>query len=72
MARILIADDDPLLRALLQHKLAADDHLVLSAEHGGEVAGLVRDHAPDLIVLDAMLPDGDHSHRRSHASLGRF
>lgn len=69
MARILIADDDPLLRALLQHKLAADDHLVLSAEHGGEVAGLVRDHAPDLIVLDAMMPvmDGFEVLRRLKA-----
>ncbi|MFN3817064.1 response regulator transcription factor [Brevundimonas sp.] len=56
MARILIADDDPLLRALLQHKLGAVDHQVLSAEHGGEVMAMVRDHGPDLIVLDAMMP----------------
>ncbi len=56
MARILIADDDPLLRALLQHKLATEGHQVLVAEHGGEVAALVGDHGPDLIVLDAMMP----------------
>lgn len=56
MARILIADDDPLLRALLQHKLAAEDHHIFAAEHGGEVLDMVRDHAPDLIVLDAMMP----------------
>ncbi|MDY6923147.1 MAG: response regulator [Pseudomonadota bacterium] len=56
MARILIADDDPLLRTLLQHKLAAANHQVVAAEHGGEVLDLVRDHAPDLIVLDAMMP----------------
>ena len=69
MARILIADDDSLLRALLQHKLAADDHTVLVAEHGGEVAGLVRNHAPDLIVLDAMMPvmDGFEVLRRLKA-----
>lgn len=56
MARILIADDDPLLRALLQHKLAAANHQVVAAEHGGEVLDRIGDHAPDLIVLDAMMP----------------
>ena len=59
MARILIADDDSLLRALLQHKLGAVDHQVLVAEHGGEVIAMVRDHGPDLIVLDAMMPGMD-------------
>lgn len=56
MARVLIADDDPLLRALLEHKLAADGHIVISAEDGGEVLGLVSEHSPDLIVMDAMMP----------------
>lgn len=56
MARVLIADDDPLLRALLEHKLAADGHIVISAEDGGEVLGLVSEHRPDLIVMDAMMP----------------
>lgn len=56
MARVLIADDDPLLRGLLQHKLAADGHLVIVAEDGGEVLGLTIEHQPDLIVLDAMMP----------------
>lgn len=69
MARILIADDDPLLRALLQHKLAAGNYQVFSAEHGGEVADMVADHAPDLIVLDAMMPvmDGFEVLRRLKA-----
>jgi len=69
MARILIADDDPLLRSLLQHKLAAEDHQVFAAEHGGEVAALAGVHAPDLIVLDAMMPvmDGFEVLRRLKA-----
>ena len=72
MARILIADDDPLLRALLQHKLAAEDHQIFAAEHGGEVLDMVRDHAPDLIVLDAMMPvmDGFEVLRRLKAGAG--
>ena len=70
MARILIADDDPLLRALLQHKLAAEDHQVLVAEHGGEVPPLAVEQAPDLIVLDAMMPvmDGFEVLRRLKAA----
>lgn len=70
MARILIADDDPLLRSLLQHKLAAEDHQIFSSEHGGEVLDMVKDHAPDLIVLDAMMPvmDGFEVLRRLKAA----
>jgi DNA-binding response OmpR family regulator len=69
MARVLIADDDALLRGLLQHKLSADGHLVLVAEHGGEVLDLVRGQRPDLVVLDAMMPvmDGFEVLRRLKA-----
>ncbi|MET3780767.1 DNA-binding response OmpR family regulator [Brevundimonas sp. 1080] len=72
MARILIADDDPLLRSLLQHKLAAEDHQIFASEHGGEVLGMVKDHAPDLVVLDAMMPvmDGFEVLRRLKAGAG--
>lgn len=56
MARVLIADDDPLLRALLQHRLATDGYDVIALEHGGEVLSSVVEHKPDLIVLDAMMP----------------
>lgn len=69
MARILIADDDPLLRALLQHKLTAEGHDVIAAPNGGEALASVRDHAPDLVVLDAMMPvmDGFEVLRRLKA-----
>lgn len=69
MARILIADDDPLLRALLQHKLGADGHIVISAEDGGQALAAVIEHAPDLVVLDAMMPvmDGFELLRRLKA-----
>lgn len=56
MSRILIADDDPLLRALLQHRLSADGHDVIALEHGGDVLRSIAAHRPDLIVLDAMMP----------------
>ncbi|MFN3932794.1 MAG: response regulator transcription factor [Brevundimonas sp.] len=56
MARILIADDDPLLRALLQYRLAADGNEVFAVEHGGLVLPAVDEYRPELIVLDAMMP----------------
>lgn len=69
MARVLIGDDDPLLRGLLQHKLSSDGHRVILAEDGGEVLALTREQQPDLIVLDAMMPvmDGFEVLRRLKA-----
>ena len=69
MSRILIADDDPLLRALLQHRLGADGHNVIALEDGGDVLRSVAALKPDLIVLDAMMPvvDGFEILRRLKA-----
>lgn len=69
MSRILIADDDPLLRALLQHRLGADGHTVIALEDGGDVLRSVAALKPDLIVLDAMMPvvDGFEILRRLKA-----
>ncbi len=58
-ARVLIADDDPFLRELLTHKLSAAGYAVFSARHGGEALELCRQHMPDLVVLDAMMPIAD-------------
>ncbi len=58
-ARVLIADDDPFLRELLMHKLSAAGYVVFSARNGGEALDLCRQHMPDLVVLDAMMPITD-------------
>ncbi|MBI2260567.1 MAG: response regulator [Caulobacterales bacterium] len=54
--RILIADDDPLLRALLVHRLSADGHEVTTAENGSQALEAIAEQQPDLIVLDALMP----------------
>ena len=55
-SRILIADDDPLLRSLLVHRLSADGYQVVVAEDGSQALTAIADLKPDLIVLDALMP----------------
>lgn len=67
--RILIADDDPLLRALLVHRLSGDGYDVSTAENGAQALSAIADLQPDLIVLDALMPvmDGFEVLRRLKA-----
>ena len=55
-AKILVADDDRLLRGLLQHKLAAAGFEVDIAEDGGTAYQLASTMQYALLVLDAMMP----------------
>jgi DNA-binding response OmpR family regulator len=70
--RILIADDDPLLRSLLVHKLSGEGHQVIVAEDGAEALTAISEQKPDLIVLDALMPvmDGFEVLRRLKAGGG--
>ena len=54
--KILVADDDSLLRGLLEHKLAVAGFEVDIAEDGGAALELARTMKYDLMVLDAMMP----------------
>lgn len=66
---ILIADDDPLLRSILEHKLVRSGYEVVLAEDGRAALGLAQQRAPAAIVLDAMMPvlDGFEVLRRLKA-----
>lgn len=59
MARILIADDDPISREVLAAILEGGGHVVTAAENGEEAARLYRENPPDLIVLDIFMPEQD-------------
>lgn len=54
---VLIVDDDPLLRQITRQILAAQGYTLLEAENGNEALRLVREHHPDLVLLDVALPD---------------
>lgn len=54
---ILIIDDEPQIRKLLQISLESNDYKVIQASTGIEGIHLAANHAPDLIILDLGLPD---------------
>src|SRR3954453_17582461 len=56
MATILVVDDEPNIREGVGLYLRRDGHSVVSASDGGEALRLNREHQPDLVVLDLMLP----------------
>lgn len=59
MRRILIADDDPDILELLAFNLKAEGFEVLEASDGAEAWAMARNAAPDLVVLDVMMPERD-------------
>ncbi|MCX7383579.1 MAG: response regulator [Alphaproteobacteria bacterium] len=53
---ILVVEDDPRLRALLQRYLGENGFRVSTAEHAAEARDRLRYLQPDLMVLDVMMP----------------
>jgi two-component system KDP operon response regulator KdpE len=56
-AEILIIDDEPQIRKLLQISLESNDYKVIQASTGKEGVIFSANHPPDLILLDIGLPD---------------
>ena len=56
--KILIIDDDRLIRWSLRQKLGEWSHDVIEAETGAAGLRLAQEESPDLILLDMNLPDG--------------
>jgi two-component system, OmpR family, phosphate regulon response regulator PhoB len=59
VARILVVEDEPDLRELLQTALESAGYESATAGTGREGLRLLREQQPDLLVLDLMLPDMD-------------
>jgi two-component system phosphate regulon response regulator PhoB len=57
MARILVIEDEPDIRQVLDYNLRMAGHDVLAAAEGQVGLRLVHDQKPDLVLLDLMLPD---------------
>lgn len=56
-AQILIIDDEPQIRKLLQINLESNDYKVIQAIDAKEGMSLTASHLPDVVVLDIGLPD---------------
>jgi DNA-binding response OmpR family regulator len=56
---ILLIEDDPLVRRGLQLALSRHGHDVRTADAGADGLRELRSSAPDVVVLDLMLPDVD-------------
>ncbi len=57
--RVLVVEDDPEIRALIQSTLTVEGYVVQTAVTVSEASALLRHAPPDLLLLDLGLPDGD-------------
>jgi len=56
---VLVVDDDPPVRRMLERTLAAEGHAVTTAADGGAALAAVERAAPDLVILDVAMPGID-------------
>ncbi len=57
MAKILVVDDDLMIRVILKHTF--EEHAILMAEDGRQAIALVEWEQPDLILMDILMPGLD-------------
>ena len=54
--KILIADDEPDILEILSFNLTAEGYEIITAKNGDEALDKAKQHMPDLIILDVMMP----------------
>jgi two-component system KDP operon response regulator KdpE len=59
MARVLIIEDEPAIRAVLRVLLEEENYRVIEAASAGRGEIEARSHKPDLLLVDLGLPDED-------------
>jgi two-component system, OmpR family, response regulator MprA len=59
MADLLIVDDDPPIRRMLERTLTAEGYVVAVAADGGIALAAVERSVPDLLILDVAMPGLD-------------
>lgn len=57
--KILLVDDEPDILELLSYNLAKENYEILTASNGTEALEAAKSFAPDLILLDIMMPEMD-------------
>ncbi len=57
--KILLVDDEPDILEFLKYNLEKEGYTVETCQNGKEALSMVKHFAPDLIVLDVMMPEMD-------------
>ncbi len=57
MTKILVIDDDPKIRKLARVNLEKRGYIVEEATGGAEAIDHIKQNAPDLVILDLVMPD---------------
>jgi pilus assembly protein CpaE len=56
-AKILVVDDEPNVLRMVSYTLQIEGYEVVVAQNGAEALSKVQTEAPDLVILDVMMPD---------------
>ena len=59
MTTVLVVDDEPIVRDVVVRYLQRDGYDTLEAGDGDAARAIIESGAPDLVVLDVMLPGTD-------------
>ena len=55
--KIVVADDSPIYRKLVEDTLAHEQYAVISAKNGREAIALIAAHQPAVVITDWEMPD---------------
>lgn len=58
-SRVVVVDDEPSILEMLRLRLESMGAVVITVLRGEDVIPVVREHDPDIILLDIMMPDVD-------------
>ena len=56
MKKVLVVDDDPSILTIASNRLQSEAVQTLTAENGAVGLSMIREHRPDVVVLDLMMP----------------
>ncbi|NQU61641.1 MAG: response regulator [Rhodospirillales bacterium] len=59
MAKVLIIDDDKVVRELARRMLEPQNHTIFEACDGVEGIQVFQDEAPDVVITDILMPNAD-------------
>ncbi len=57
MKKLLIMDDDPLIRSMLKMKLEDEGYEVEEASNGKEGMQCYKNNKPDVVIIDLLMPE---------------